>query len=82
MNHYSVLNLKDGKTYTDDEIKEAYRKALLLFHPDKCKEKPSVVYTIDQVKEAYQVLSSEKDRQQYQIKQEEGNFVLKVFLLI
>ncbi|EPX73871.1 diphthamide biosynthesis protein Dph4 [Schizosaccharomyces octosporus yFS286] len=65
MNPYAVLNLEKDESYTDDQIKEAYRKALLQFHPDKRKDIQPGRYSVDQIREAFQILASEEGRENF-----------------
>ncbi|KAI4259421.1 MAG: hypothetical protein LQ352_000729 [Teloschistes flavicans] len=72
--HYTVLDLwhpeSGGKAVDQNEIKSAYRRALLRNHPDKGRgrqveqlEQPQ--YTIDEVTEAYNILVNPSTRLQY-----------------
>lgn len=60
--YYDVLGV--AKTATAAEIKSAYRKLALKFHPDKNKE-PDAETKFKEINEAYEVLSDEKKRQTY-----------------
>lgn len=57
---YSILGLK--KSATDDEIKKAYKKLALKWHPDKNHE-TGAAEKFKQISEAYNVLTNQ--RQQY-----------------
>lgn len=79
MNHYTILNLtsplekhQSGKLLNQEDIKQAYRLALLTHHPDKkikstptipnaSSEKPS----IDAIKLAFTILSDPQTRATY-----------------
>lgn len=66
---YNILGV--SKTSTDDEIKKAYRKLALKFHPDKNKS-PQAEERFKEVAEAYEVLSDKKKRDIYDQTGEEG----------
>ena len=61
--YYEVLGLK--KTAQKDEIKKAYRKLALKYHPDKNKGDKSSEEKFKEASEAYHVLSDEKRKANY-----------------
>ena len=61
--YYSVLGLKKGAS--EDEIKKAYRKLAMQYHPDRNKDNKKAENKFKDVSEAYAVLSDNKKRQQY-----------------
>jgi diphthamide biosynthesis protein 4 len=81
--HYQVLNLpsyiKAGSDLSAQQLKAAYRRALLQHHPDKLGTQSDSkhgltvnksfdnksVYTVDQIFEAYATLSVPKSRSEY-----------------
>lgn len=67
--YYKILGI--GKAAADDEIKKAYRKLALKFHPDKNKE-PGAEEKFKEIAEAYEVLSDKKKRDVYDKYGEEG----------
>lgn len=67
--YYNILGL--DKNCTDDDIKKAYRKLALKYHPDKNKGKDAEE-KFKEVAEAYEVLSDKKKRNIYDNYGEEG----------
>ena len=61
--YYQVLGL--SRTATPDEIKKAYRKLALQYHPDKTKGDKTAEEKFKKINQAYQVLSDPAQRQQY-----------------
>lgn len=61
--YYEVLGLARGAS--QDEIKKAYRKSALKYHPDRNQDNPDAEKKFKQISEAYEVLSDEKKRQIY-----------------
>ncbi len=61
--YYSVLGIKKGAS--DDEIKKAYRKLAMKYHPDRNKDDKKAESKFKDISEAYAVLSDNKKRQQY-----------------
>ncbi len=68
--YYAILGVSKGAT--PDEIKKAYRKKALLYHPDKNQGNPSSETRFKEVSEAYEVLSDETKRKTYDQYGEEG----------
>ena len=60
---YKTLGLK--KDASDTEIKAAYRKAALKWHPDKHKGEKGAEDKFKEINQAYEVLSDKQKRQQY-----------------
>tara|TARA_B100000674_G_C37298410_1_gene670946 strand:+ start:126 stop:533 length:408 start_codon:yes stop_codon:yes gene_type:complete len=64
MTYYDILEIKS--TATREEIKSAYKKLVLKWHPDKndgnCDDK------IKEITEAYDILGDESKKQEYDIK--------------
>ncbi|KAJ4970701.1 hypothetical protein NE237_003800 [Protea cynaroides] len=68
MDHYKVLGLSTNATKA--EVKEAFRKLALKFHPDKHSQSPKEVrdgatLKFKQVSEAYEVLIDDRKRADY-----------------
>ena len=61
--YYAVLGIEKGASA--DEIKKAYRKLAMQFHPDRNQGDPSAEERFKEVSEAYAVLSDTEKRQQY-----------------
>lgn len=68
--YYDTLEI--SHTATAEEIKKAYRKKALQFHPDKNPGDAEAEKRFKEVSEAYEVLSDEKKRQVYDRYGKEG----------
>jgi molecular chaperone DnaJ len=60
--YYEILGV--GKTATDAELKAAYRKKALEFHPDKNKD-PGAEEKFKEVNQAYEILRNAEKRKMY-----------------
>ncbi|CAO3628656.1 unnamed protein product [Cunninghamella blakesleeana] len=61
--YYDLLGI--SVTATQDEIKKAYRKKAIQFHPDKNPNDPTAEDKFKKISEAYQILSDPKLRKRY-----------------
>ena len=61
--YYEVLGV--SKTATDDEIKKAYRKIAIKYHPDRNPGNKEAEEKFKEAAEAYDVLHDAQKRQQY-----------------
>ncbi len=61
--YYEVLGVEKGAS--EDEIKKAYRKLAIKFHPDKNPGNKEAEEKFKEATEAYEVLKDAKSRQQY-----------------
>ncbi|MFT4579084.1 MAG: curved DNA-binding protein [Nitrospinales bacterium] len=61
--YYSVLGIKNGSS--DDEIKKAYRKQAMKYHPDRNEGDTKAESKFKDISEAYAVLSDKKKRREY-----------------
>jgi len=68
-NYYKILGI--SRTASEDDIKKAYRKLALKYHPDKNKA-PGAEERFKEVAEAYEVLSDKRKRDIFDQYGEEG----------
>jgi len=62
-NHYKTLDIPENAT--EDEIKKAYRKLSLKYHPDKNIGKPEVSNVFHKISSAFDVLGDPQKRAEY-----------------
>jgi molecular chaperone DnaJ len=68
--YYQILGVK--KDASEEEIKKAYRKLALKYHPDKNPNNPEAERKFKEAAEAYEVLSNEEKRKLYDARGAEG----------
>ena len=61
--YYEELGV--NRTASDDEIKKAYRKLAMKYHPDHAKDDKAAEERFKKISEAYAVLSDKEKRKQY-----------------
>jgi len=62
-NHYTTLEVPE--TASGDEIKKAFRRLSLKYHPDKNLGKPESVEMFQKISEAYEILGDSAKKQEY-----------------
>lgn len=77
MDHYKVLGLQ--RSATREEIKEAFRKLAMKYHPDKHSASPQAVrddatLRFKRLSEAYEVLTDDRKRADYNLRSRGGNY--------
>ena len=61
--YYEVLGVQ--RAASSDELKKAYRRLAMRYHPDRSPDDPEAEAKFKEVKEAYEVLSDEGKRAAY-----------------
>ncbi len=61
--YYEILGVE--KTATEDEVKKAYRKQALKYHPDRNPDDPEAEALFKEAAEAYDVLGTPETRERY-----------------
>lgn len=64
--HYQLLELPENAT--DEEIKKAYRKLSLKYHPDRNGGNPEMVSKFQKINEAYEILGDAGSRKNYDMR--------------
>ena len=62
-NPYSILELDTSKNISKDDIKKAYRKLILKYHPDKNTEDTTEKFK--EIQTAYEILSNNENKTKY-----------------
>jgi len=68
--YYNILNV--SKSASQDEIKKAYRKLAMKYHPDRNQGNKDAEAKFKDISEAYAVLSNPEKRKQYDMFGAEG----------
>ncbi|KAK6123278.1 hypothetical protein DH2020_042974 [Rehmannia glutinosa] len=70
VDYYNIL--KVNRNASDEDLKKAYRRLAMIWHPDKNTNKQEAEAKFKQISEAYDVLSDPQKRQIYDLYGEEG----------
>lgn len=70
VDYYNIL--KVNRNASDEDLKRAYRRLAMIWHPDKNVNKQEAEAKFKQISEAYDVLSDPQKRQIYDLYGEEG----------
>jgi DnaJ family protein B protein 4 len=62
-NYYNILEVKE--TASIEEIKKAYRRLSMMYHPDKNKNNPDATAKFQKISEAYETLGDEEKKKEY-----------------
>lgn len=68
--YYKILGI--SKSASADEVKKAYRKLAMKYHPDRNKDDKAAEAKFKEISEAYAVLSDKEKRKQYDMFGSEG----------
>jgi len=63
--YYRLLGVE--REASAEEIKRAYRKRVMEYHPDRNQDKPHYEEILKEINEAYQVLGNEEKRRHYDL---------------
>lgn len=77
MDYYDILGI--SKKATDIEIRKAYKKLAIKYHPDKNQDDPSAEEKFKEIAKAYQTLSDKSKRRVYDLTGNDDNQTFDAF---
>ncbi|MBN2059711.1 MAG: J domain-containing protein [Deltaproteobacteria bacterium] len=68
--YYQLMGI--SRESTGDEVRKAYRKLVMEYHPDRNRNDPNCEGRMKEINEAYQVLGDKEKRRQYDLFQQQS----------
>jgi DnaJ-class molecular chaperone len=68
-NYYRLLGV--DREASGEEIRKAYRKLAMEYHPDRNRDKPGCEERLKDINEAYQILGNQEKRRRYDLSRQQ-----------